>query len=344
MSTFNPLKYYQDAWEFLQTTSWRESLASTKALVEQRLQPSFHGDLPRWFAAIEALPSEATNPLGTNQAYQNQVDLTPVNLNLGAPRIGLGETLTAEERLQLRQNLMQLHPWRKGPLNILGEHINTEWRSDWKWERVQPFLSPLKGRRVLDVGCGNGYYALRMVGCGAAFVVGIDPTLVSVMQFLALKKMLPTKPFSVLPLGIEDLPRGLSCFDSVFSMGVFYHRKSPFDHLAELREALVPGGELILETLVIEGAEGEVLVPKDRYAQMRNVWFLPTSLTLLEWLQRAGFRNIRCVDETTTTAEEQRTTDWMTYKSLSDFLDPTDSAKTVEGYPAPRRAVFIANA
>ncbi|MEY8213807.1 MAG: DUF1698 domain-containing protein, partial [Colwellia sp.] len=31
-------------------------------------------------------------------------------------------------------------------------------------------------------------------------------------------------------------------------------------------------------------------------------------------------------------------------QSLSDFLDPQDKNKTIEGYPAPQRAIFIANA
>ena len=56
-------------------------------------------------------------------------------------------------------------------------------------------------------------------------------------------------------------------------MGVLYHRRSPIDHLLELKGCLQTGGELVLETLVIDGGLGEVLVPENRYAKMRNVWF-----------------------------------------------------------------------
>ncbi|OXE29836.1 hypothetical protein CA163_26525, partial [Vibrio parahaemolyticus] len=48
------------------------------------------------------------------------------------------------------------------------------------------------------------------------------------------------------------------------------------------------------------------------------------------------------VDENVTSVDEQRTTDWMTHNSLPDYLDPNDPSKTVEGYPAPRRAVLVA--
>ena len=144
------------------------------------------------------------------------------------------------------------------------------------------------------------------------------------------------------PLGIEQLPPDIKGFDTVFSMGVFYHRQSPFEHLADLRGALCNGGELVLETLVIEGGEGQVLVPQGRYAKMRNVWFIPTTETLHKWLQRAGFKDVKLIDVSVTTVDEQRSTEWMRFESLADYLDPQDQSLTIEGYPAPRRAIFIA--
>ncbi|EPO9918275.1 DUF1698 domain-containing protein, partial [Escherichia coli] len=85
-----------------------------------------------------------------------------------------------------------------------------------------------------------------------------------------------------------------------------------------------------------------VLVPGDRYAQMRNVYFIPSALALKNWLKKCGFVDIRIADVSVTTTEEQRRTEWMVTESLADFLDPHDPSKTVEGYPAPKRAVLIA--
>ncbi|MBT8087923.1 MAG: DUF1698 domain-containing protein, partial [Gammaproteobacteria bacterium] len=86
---------------------------------------------------------------------------------------------------KLRELLLGLSPWRKGPFRIADIDIDAEWRSDIKWARVAGAIEPLSGRRVLDVGCGNGYYALEMQKAGADAVIGIDPTLLYVMQFLA---------------------------------------------------------------------------------------------------------------------------------------------------------------
>ena len=299
--------------------TWADSL---QAQLDAKLAVG-HGDLPRWRTALEALPA-----LNASQVELQQ-------------RFALDGLCDELQRTQLRQALLGLSPWRKGPFELFGVHVDTEWRSDWKWQRVAAHLE-LQGKRVLDVGCGNGYYLWRMLGAGAGEVIGIDPNWLFFCQFLALQRYLPTLPAWHLPLALEELPAKLEGFDTVFSMGVLYHRRSPIDHLLELKDTLRRGGELVLETLVVEGDEQQVLVPEDRYAQMRNVWFLPSVPALERWLRRAGFVEVRCVDVSATSVEEQRSTEWMRFQSLPDFLDPADPSRTVEGLPAPRRAVLIA--
>lgn len=256
--------------------------------------------------------------------------------------IGSGADLGECDRAELIAQLQGFHPWRKGPYRFFGIDIDTEWRSDWKWERVVPHIQPLAGRRVLDVGCGNGYHGWRMRGAGAEFVLGIEPFLLSVQQFLVMQRYLRDPQHHVIPVGIEEVPQDIACFDSVFSMGVLYHRRSPLDHLYQLKGCLRPGGELILETLIVEGDRETAFVPQGRYAKMRNVWFLPSVAALTLWLERCGFTDVACVDTNRTSVEEQRSTEWMRFESLKDFLDPEDAEKTIEGHPAPVRAVFTA--
>jgi len=83
-------------------------------------------------------------------------------------------------------------------------------------------------------------------------------------------------------------------------------------------------------------------VPGERYAQMRNVYFIPSAAALKSWLEKCGFVDVRIADYAVTSVEEQRRTSWMTSESLAEFLDTNDSSKTVEGYPAPLRAVLVA--
>lgn len=302
--------------------TWAASLRSHTAAA---LSPPANGHLETWRAAWEQLPN-----------------CPAAKLQASGDAVTLEGNLSADDEARLPALLRMLHPWRKGPFRFFGTLIDTEWRSCLKWDRLSPHVD-FRGRRVLDVGCGNGYYGWRMLNAGAQMVLGLDPFLLYVMQFEFLRRYLPeSTPHFLLPLGDTVLIPRLHAFDVCVSMGVLYHRTSPIDHLQALWESLEKDGLLILETLVLNGTNPEVLVPAGRYAKMRNVWFIPTLPMLLLWLQRCGFVDAAIVDVAPTTAEEQRRTEWMTFESLSDFLDQMNPALTVEGYPAPIRAIVTA--
>ncbi|MBT8067354.1 MAG: tRNA 5-methoxyuridine(34)/uridine 5-oxyacetic acid(34) synthase CmoB [Gammaproteobacteria bacterium] len=275
-------------------------------LMQERMSGKTHGDFERWHETVSSLAGAASDPA------------------------------------ELKQRLLSLAPWRKGPFRIGAVEIDAEWRSDLKWHRLADKILPLTGRKVLDVGCGNGYYALQMRKAGADIVLGVDPTLLYVMQFLAVNAFTQDPATLVLPLRIEELPDARSAFDTTFSMGVLYHQRSPIDHLRKLRTTLRPGGQLVLETIYVPGEESYACTPKDRYARMRNVWLLPTIAELTTWLTRCGFRDIEILDRSVTSIDEQRTTEWMPFESLAEALDPDDPTRTVEGWPAPHRVVVAA--
>lgn len=313
-------------------TSLRDTISGTRL---EPLQPflgsSFldslrHGDFQRWRRLIADLPVLHTDHVLLGEAIE----------------IGRAGDADPDARASLEEGLRQLAPWRKGPFNLYGIHIDSEWQSQLKWARLRHHIQPLTGRTVLDVGSGNGYYSFRMHGTGAALTLGMDPHLPYVGQFGAIKHYLPDAPVHVLPLGLDQWPTTDGAFDTVFSMGVLYHRRSPVDHLLQLFSCLREGGELVLETIVVDGNEGYSLIPEDRYARMANVWFVPSIATTERWLLRCGFVNVRVVNESVTDSTEQRKTDWMPFDSFTDSLDPENSQLTIEGYPAPKRAILIA--
>ena len=291
-------------WRHLDSLGLGDWRETIEPLVVERIAPTAHGDLPGWLQVVEQLPAAAPG--------------------------------------RSRELLLRLAPWRKGPFSLDGIEIDAEWRSDMKWQRIKDAVEPLRGRNILDVGCGNGYYALQMRDAGAASVLGIDPTLLYIVQFLAVSRFLDPGGVYLLPLRLAELPPGARAFDTVFSMGVLYHQRSPIDHLQQLKATLRPGGQLVLETLFIPGDESFACTPTDRYARMRNVWLLPTIAELETWIRRSGFRSLEIVDRAVTTVEEQRSTEWMTFESLTEAPDPENPDRTVEGWPAPRRVVAIA--
>lgn len=299
-------------------TSWVGRLSK---LAENQIQPEKHGTLLKWLSALDRLPPEGELRLDQ--------DLQAVHVD--------GEELNP---VALSSTLMEFHPWRKGPFKFFGVDIDTEWRSDLKWDRIKDQID-FRGKRILDVGCGNGYYGWRMLAAGAESVVGCDPTLLYLMQFEVFRRYAQDAKHWVLPVADTEIPDDLRAFDLAFSMGVLYHRTSPIDHLKKMVSTLKPGGQLVLETLIIESDEPTVLVPKDRYAKMRNVWFIPSIPMLEIWLSRVGLKDIQVLSVDKTTSQEQRRTDWMTFESLEDFLANDSDQKTLEGYQSPSRTVVV---
>ena len=277
----------------------------------------------KFFSAIQQLPSLDSMP------DSNQV-LDHVSINL-------------PDSDELRAALKQLIPWRKGPFKLGNILIDAEWQSNLKWDRFSSYFDDLNNARILDIGCGNGYYMFRMLEHNPRMVLGIDPSQLTYMQFRAIQYYAKCEKLNYLPLGWADLDIFNQLFDVVFCMGIMYHHRSPVDLLKTIRSVARPSVRLFFDTLIIPGDKDFVLFPKDRYAKMPNVYFLPTESALKNMLNRAGFKKIDVLSIDKTTSNEQRVTDWTFNKSLADFLDPNDPSKTVEGYPAPLRIALIAS-
>ncbi len=321
------LDYYTGLTEIKGNAKFNEWCQQLPAQITESLALKKHGRLPIWAEALEALPD---------------LPASHITHDAAAVSVSADIALAATEQQQLVESLKTFMPWRKGPYNLHGVAIDSEWRSDLKWDRLADKITPLKNRLVLDVGSGNGYHCWRMAAMQAKAVMGIDPYLLYIMQYFAVQHFMRSPNVFVLPMGLEAMPAQMRAFDTVFSMGVLYHRRSPIDHLFELRDCLRAGGELILETLVVDGAAGYALMPSDRYARMKNVWFIPSCATLEQWLARCGFVDVQQLDISVTDSVEQRVSPWAGGESLRDFLDPQDPSKTIEGYPSPKRVIYIA--
>ena len=288
--------------------------------ISERLSASSHGDFPTWQAALARLP---------------EVNVDAVDFK---DTITVSGRVSVEQESQLRTALMALHPWRKGPFDLFGIKIDSEWRSDWKWQRAAPHLENLQDARVLDVGCANGYFGWRLLAAGARLIAGVDPTLVYFMQHQAINHYVGSARNWVVPLTFEALPQAE--FDVVLSMGVIYHRRQPIQHVQQLYTFTRPGGEVLLESLVVSDPSG--LEPNGRYARMRNISLIPSTQLLSDWLHDAGFVDVKIVDISATTPHEQRRTSWMQFESLAAALQKSDDTRTVEGHPAPVRAMVLA--
>jgi len=290
-----------------------------------------------------------TKPLeGCRRLVSGLIDQLPQGVFLGEAGgtavIGASEDVSPQTLLALEAALLKLIPWRKGPFSVFGKSLDAEWRSDLKWQRLAPHLPPLWGKKIVDVGCNNGYYLLRMALQDPEWLLGIDPTPWFLLQWRLLTAPLNLPRVDFHLLGQEHLEAFPETFDLILSMGILYHHPEPLGQLGILKRALAPGGWLILEGMGIDSKDPLALFPHPRYAKAPGVWFLPSVPCLENWLTRCGFREIRLLHTGLTTCEEQRNSGHCPrpFETLADYLDPLSPSKTVEGYPAPWRYLLMA--
>ena len=251
-------------------------------------------------------------------------DIVEINANLNP--------VECEDTLQTALNLRS---WRKGPFKIDDILIDSEWRSFVKFNLLAPHMD-LADKVVGDIGCNNGYYLFRMLTQRPKKLIGFDPGVMSFLQFKFIDAFVRSGIEYEL-LGVEHLPHYGVKFDALFCLGVLYHRSDPVRTLKELKGALNAGGELFLDTMYLDMDGDFALSPKNTYSKIPNIYFVPTISALLNWCERANFKDAQILATKPTDAHEQRKTEWILGQSLGDFLDPADPARTIEGYPAPKR-------
>jgi tRNA (mo5U34)-methyltransferase len=252
-------------------------------------------------------------------------------------RIGSRDELEEEDLTKVASAMRAFIPWRKGPFQVFGIDIDAEWRSHRKWDRVLPVLPSLKGKVVADIGCNNGYYMFRMIPHQPAAVLGFEPFAHHYFAFKTLNSLAGQENLHIEPFGVEDIGLFPATFDLIFLMGIIYHRSSPVEMLRDLKRAIKPGGTLIVESQAIPGELPVALFPEKTYAKVPGTYFVPTASCLANWLSRCGFSEIEIFAQHPMSAAEQRRTEWMTFESYLDFIDPQNPNLTIEGYPAPWR-------
>jgi len=262
---------------------------------------------------------------------------TDMDFDQDAVRIGGADQLGEEEQAKVYEVMRSFMPWRKGPFDVFGIEIDAEWRSERKWNRVKEALPDLKDKVIADIGCNNGYYMFRTAAHQPKAVLGFEPYIQHYYCFKTLNRLAGQENLFIEPFGVEDIGLFPSSFDVIFLMGIIYHRISPIEMLREIKEAMKPGGVLILESQAIPGEQPVALFPESRYAKVPGTYFVPTAACLKNWLTRVGFKDVEVFASHPMSNKEQRKTDWMVFESYDDFIDPENSDLTVEGYPAPHR-------
>jgi len=115
------------------------------SLRQERLKSLGWKNIQPYWEAIQALPI----PQNTHIKLNDTVEMIPNNFS-------------KEEEQFIYDTAKLMHPWRKGPFQVSKTFIDSEWRSNLKYNLLRPHFD-LKDKIVGDIGCNNGYYLFRMM-------------------------------------------------------------------------------------------------------------------------------------------------------------------------------------
>lgn len=185
-------------------------------------------------------------------------------------------------------------------------------------------LAPLRGERILDLGCGDGRLSVILAQRGAE-VVAVDssPAMVNAARARGVEAHL---------LDGQQLDEGLGRFDAVFSNAALHWMPEADAVLAGVVRVLVPGGRFVAEF----GGAGNVAAMRvairaalDENGVDRSLppWFFPTADAYRDRLERHGFTVSRCELHSRPTLLETGVRSWFT-TFLGDTLGPVDEEVT----------------
>lgn len=110
------------------------------------------------------------------------------------------------------------------------------------------FYSPeeVKGKTVLDSGCGTGVFSIIFARNGAAKVTAIDISPGSLGTARSLKDKFGLTNAEFKEQDMLHLPFADASFDIVWAWGTVHHTTDPLGAITELMRVLKPGGSLFL--------------------------------------------------------------------------------------------------
>ena len=162
-----------------------------------------------------------------------------------------------------------------------------------QWKAFRDFIpADLSGRRILDIGSAEGFFAFELARRGASIVaMDLSPEMLERLRFAAdalhLSDKIETR------IGTAEMLDTSERYDAVLCLGLLYHLQSPFTFLQKLSEL---SDTIYLESAIERGERPYLFFkPPQQGANTIPKWY-PTRVCIVEMLKYCGFADVQDVE------------------------------------------------
>ena len=171
---------------------------------------------------------------------------------------------------------------------------------------LEKYGGSLKGKRILDVGCNEGYWSFEAIKQGAEYVLGIEGRQEFVDKANFVKKAKGLENIEFKCLTTYDISKDFGKFDIVLFFGILYHLSEPIGTLRQIHsitnECIVVDTDFDYYTpywhnVLITYREFD---PRPGGSKMgavgEEIVLIPTLTSLYDMLESSGFANARFIE------------------------------------------------
>jgi SAM-dependent methyltransferase len=207
--------------------------------------------------------------------------------------------------MNLKNELLSITDWRH-PFEVEpGVWVNMfrDWFKEWHLWRVENLMPTIetmadhmlpegiKGARVLDTGCWDGFYGFEFLKRGAGYVKGVDLREEAIRRANLVKEYYGYKDCEFEIKNIQDMDASKESFDITLMFGILYHLSAPIDVVKALGN--MSGSMMLLSTYASKDKEAVLKLKRENPDKdstgFQELITTPSEKAVVEMLDFAGF-------------------------------------------------------
>lgn len=206
---------------------------------------------------------------------------------------------------KVKDEILKIEDWRH-PFEVepgVWVKMFRDWFKQWHLWRVENLMPSIetiarhvlpdgiKGARVLDTGCWDGYYGFEFLKRGAGYLKGVDLREEAIRRANLIKEYYGYKDCEFQVKNIQDMAAGKESFDITLMFGILYHLSAPIDVVKALGD--MSGSMMLLSTYAFQDDEPVILLKRENPDKdstgFQELITTPSEKAVIEMLDFAGF-------------------------------------------------------